>query len=233
MQIQYVILAMSAPLEDELAGKPWPFKQSKADMLAEFVELHESGRLIIEMFQRRDADLEKLKTIATTEPANVVVPPFVKDLPREDWFEVQNSQFRFHMEGQWVHNAKDPLASNGFATWMPGNHAAWAINQIPPPKILRPEDNAKPWDVYVAVRADLKPGATGKAFEAGSRIESENRGEARLAVNAEELSATEYRWFKIGTIAALDDQRMIWMAPGKNDAVEKVWIDRLIYVRAK
>jgi len=235
MQIQYVILAMSAMLEDELAAtsKPWPFKQSKADMLTDFIDLHESGGFIIENHARRDADLEKLKTIATTEPTKIVVPPFAKDIPRSNWFEVQSAQFSIHNEGSWGSHAADPLASNSSAIWMPGNHAQWAINQLPMPKILTPEVNDKPWDVYVAVRADLKPDASGKAFSAGSWLSGEKRGEANLSLTAEELSATEYRWFKIGTIAELNDKRMIWMAPANNDGVEKVWIDRLIYVKAK
>ncbi len=228
LSIQYVILLRSPMLQMELAAlnRPWPFAQSKDEMLEEFVRLYKKGDLSIERAGQRKRELDKFYAMASVNMTDRKVPSFCDGLAGTDWIESQDGLFDVWNQGRWATFAKDELASDGSAVWMPGTHRNWAVNLSCPEWVINPENNEGEWDVFVALRADLKNGASGAVFSSGIHGEK-----GRLRVNARDLSKDEYRFFKVGTVKNLSAKKRIWAAPENNPGLEKIWIDRYIFVR--
>ncbi len=119
----------------------------------------------------------------------------------------------------------DPLASDGAACWMPGNHHEWAF-QIPLSKV-HIEGRYK---LYVVARVDSGPRDESVGFSTGIWDNANRRDVMTYSYPLTRCSST-YQTYEIGTFD-LTQQMTIWAAPPANPKVQSVWIDRVYLVRA-
>ena len=79
-------------------------------------------------------------------------PNFCKDLPEDNWVEIQDDQFSLHGFGDWCRYTDDSAASDGIAVRMPGSHSQWAVQFLPTDEI----PGAGRWQCYVLARCVAK-----------------------------------------------------------------------------
>ena len=125
----------------------------------------------------------------------------------------------------------DAAASDGRAVWMPGRHKEWAcmfVGSRLPEKAQRGR-----WDVYAVVRiergTEAKPEAL--AFSAGVYDEQARKSLASLSVPPAQ-AGEGYRSHLIGTVE-MNPGCAIYVAPGANDSVRAVWVDRVFLVPSR
>ena len=153
-------------------------------------------------------------------------PAFCKDLPKEDWVDVQDNLFVLHNPGGWVSLAEDPSASDGMAARMPANHVQWAT-QCPVSDNLV---EVGQWHCYVFARCEAKV-AAGQALQLGLYDAADGKVVAGRSVTIEESVGKEYKALDLG-VHELRPNMYFWVAPlGNPDEVEAVYVDRLVLVR--
>jgi hypothetical protein len=164
-------------------------------------------------------------------------PDFCKDLPKDQWYEVQNFEFNLTKLNVWTFIIDDKKASNGKAVKMPGNHWEWAtsynfddlLRYLKPSKT--PATEQPKYRLYAAVRCDAKT-TEGRAMTLGVYDKWEHREIVTKSIPVSEISGAEYHWVDMGTIALKPEQQYFWFAPPKRpDEVEAVYIDRIVVVR--
>jgi hypothetical protein len=155
-------------------------------------------------------------------------PDECKDLPAEDWIDIQDNEFTLHGLGNWVTLADDAKASDGKAARMPGSHPNWAT-QYP---ISADMTDLGPCHCYVRVRCDAKA-KTGPAFTVGLYDATAKAGVAQITETLKNASDGEYRTYDLG-VHELKPGMYFWVCPPNNaEAVEAVYTDRIFCVREK
>lgn len=205
------------------SGKRFPFKPYNY-YLRNFISICEANN-IFELAEGKGSSLKNFKQL--NQPMKYRTRTAVPEIcpAGSKWFDIQDSNFRLHHEGQWVERRKDRLASDAAAARMPTTHTTWAI-QIPLPYV----DDAL-WDVYIAARVVIRGKGSGTAFQCGIYDTSNKKTFVKPVFKIAATSANEYKLFKI-TTTKLDPAYYIWIAPTKNSAnVAGIWIDRIIFVR--
>ncbi|MDR3199766.1 MAG: DUF4838 domain-containing protein, partial [Planctomycetaceae bacterium] len=166
---------------------------------------------------------------------DVSLPDFCKNLPSNNWYEVQNFEFNIY-DFNKTFIVDDPKASNGHVIKMPGNNFGWAtfynfdglLLDLKPLKT--PTTEQPTYRLYAAVRCDAKT-TEGTAMTLGVYDYKEKRGIVSKSVPVSEISGAEYHWVDMGTIA-LKPGHNFWFAPPKRpDKVDAVYIDRIVVVR--
>ena len=153
-------------------------------------------------------------------------PDLCKNLPKEDWIDIQDNHFRLHGLGTWASYVDDENASDKAAARMPGGHSQWAV-QYPLPDDFSDEG---PWRVHVFVRCDAQP-EKGRAMQIGLYDNSTRKIIAGRDVAIEESAAKQYRPFDLG-VHELRRSMYFWVAPRSNpDEVQAVYVDRILLVR--
>lgn len=112
--------------------------------------------------------------------------------------------------------AGDDAAVGGKAVRMPTTHIEWLVQMSRLPRAV--------FDVYLTVRCDTKPGMlpTGEILSCGNYPAGDHR---RIA--ATECSGNQYRTIFVGR-SDLAKATYFYCAPILNDAIEHVWIDRIV-----
>jgi hypothetical protein len=155
-------------------------------------------------------------------------PDICRDLPEDEWIDVQDSQFTLHGRGNWVELVDDAKASDGRAARMPGGHTQWAA-QYPVPADLT---EGNPWHCYVVARCDAKA-EQGAAFTVGLYDSEAKRNVAQQAETLEQARDGEYRTYVLGA-HDLTSTMYFWIAPpGNAGAVNGIYVDRIFLVRQK
>lgn len=231
LPLQYAILLNSPVIEEELAAEEtaWPFSEDKNKMLQEFCHICEKNELSLTNRKNDKRDFAKFMKLVSAGQEKKVIPPFCSGLKRDGWLEFQESSFDYWMPNVLVFESEDKLASNGTSAWMPGTHVEWALNLQVPELFLNKAANNSSWEVFISARADMKSTVSGKAFEAGC-YDAETKTGERKTINVNELSSSEYRYFKVAS-TSLKRTKFIWVAPFVNTGVDKIWIDRIILVK--
>jgi len=153
-------------------------------------------------------------------------PAFCKDLPKEDWVDIQDNLFVLHNPGGWVALTEDPSASDGMAARMPANHVQWATQCPVSDDLIEPGQ----WHCYVFARCDAKA-ATGQGLQLGLYDNKDATGVAARTVTLEECGGKEYKCLDLG-VQDLRADMYFWVAPcGNPDEVEAVYVDRIVLVR--
>ena len=153
-------------------------------------------------------------------------PALCRDLPEEDWVDVQDNLFRLHSPGRWADCVEDPSASDGFAARMPANHTQWAV-QYPVTEDLTGE-GAWRCRVYARCEAEAK---AGKGMQIGLYDNESRRTIGLHDATIEESSGTGYKAFDLG-VHQLTAHMYFWIAPHNNpDEVTAVYVDRILLVR--
>ncbi|MDR0609000.1 MAG: DUF4838 domain-containing protein [Planctomycetaceae bacterium] len=176
---------------------------------------------------------QKLKSDPTAAP-----PDFCKDLPKNNWYDIQSFELNTHKLGEWTFHVDDKKASNGRAVKMPGNHFEWATSYNFDDTLfdLKPSKTSTTieqpiYRLYAAVRCDAKT-TEGNAMTLGVYDYQEKKEVTSKSITVPKILGMEYQWIDMGSIA-LKPGHNFWFAPPKRpaDEVEAVYIDRIVVVR--
>jgi hypothetical protein len=155
-------------------------------------------------------------------------PPGCGKLPRDRWLDIQDDEFRLAQPGKWAAITPDPLASDGVAARMPGDHHEWAVS-VPLDFAELAKRPKQTWRISVAVRVE-RAGNDGVAFTCGMYDTEEKKGYGHRTVKLADVKSDDYAIYELGTFP-VNARRYLWVAPAKNGAnVKAVWVDRLILV---
>jgi len=209
-------------------GIKWPDIDEYNRLCQEFIDIGKK-RGITRLSEGRLFDSFEKRTIGLgRHPTGP--PPGCDGLPAEAYVDLQDGGFGLAGEGRWVSLEKDPLASDGVAARMPGNHLEWAIQQRLGIGLVS-DNPGVPFKCYASIRCE-KIGDQGEAFHFGVYDMRNKRGVGEGAVQAAEIKDDQYHTYEIAT-APLTGDMYIWVAPPKNpDNIKAVWVDRFWLVRA-
>lgn len=239
MPLLYVWLSRWSEFRHEarVAGHEWPFPESRkvvADKWLKFAtgpgqagwtpitHVNEGG-LTPQQFVARfavDPEPPDMRPLPGRK-SNPYPPKGIKDgVDAQDdladlWQAPDNSQLR-----------ADPLASDGIACRMPGNHHEWAY-QFGVGK-LRPLSTGV-WKVYAVVRIESGSSDASPAFSAGIWDEAARHPVSNSVFRLDQVGK-EYQAFEIGTVK-MHDKLRVWVAPPANPKVKAVWVDRIYFVK--
>jgi hypothetical protein len=122
----------------------------------------------------------------------------------------------------------DPLASDGVAARMPGDHHEWAVS-VPLDFAELAKRPKQQWRISVAVRVE-RAGNDGVAFTCGMYDTEEKKGYGHRTVKVADVNGDGYAIYELG-VFPVNAKRYLWIAPAKNPANAKaVWVDRFILV---
>jgi len=153
-------------------------------------------------------------------------PDKCKNLPEDDWIDIQDNEFRLSKPGTWASIVDDPTASDGKAARMPGNHHEWAVSC----PFSGDFHDGNPWRCYVVARSEAKA-KEGPAMTMGIYDSRQRKGIAHKAVKVEDSVGKDYQVHDLGT-HELRGGMYFWIAPPKRPGeVEAVYIDRIFLVR--
>ena len=159
----------------------------------------------------------------------VELPEELRSLPKDGLQDIQDGRFNMVADTRLVEIKADPLASDGKAARMPGNHYEWAVQC----SFTRWMKAAWPgeWDCWVVIRCDGDPAAPGGAFRAGIYDPSARKDVTSL----ERTAATGAGGYQVVNLGRHDLQAgdYVWVSPAANPAVSAVWVDRIIFAPAR
>lgn len=124
---------------------------------------------------------------------------------------------------------EDPLASDGKAAMLFGNHHNWSItawlDELQPTAAER-------WQCYLVARVKAKRGADKikVAFECGIYSRSNEKPVMQTERRVGDMPADHYVVIDLGS-QTLDTKDFIWIAPKDNPEVEGIYIDRILLMQ--
>ena len=152
-------------------------------------------------------------------------PELCRNLPEDQWVDIQDNEFRLAGPGDWAQLADDPAASDGKAARMPSNHVQWAV------QYGISADIAALGAIHccVAVRCDAKA-QSGNACVLGLYDAKAKAPVAQRVLTIEE-TRDKYAVIDLG-VHQLNDDMYVWVAPMNNPAeVDAVFVDRIFFAR--
>lgn len=159
------------------------------------------------------------------------LPDFAQNYPDADVIDIQESKYSLYRPGTLSEVTDDPAASNGKTASIVGDTNQWAIQARVVNLLDAPSAR---WHVYVMARAGLKTGAapTGEGLSSGIHDVPSNKPIGSVTVPLKEIAGEQYQRVDLG-VHQLSDSMYIWVAPTRNPAVDKIYIDRIILIREK
>lgn len=153
-------------------------------------------------------------------------PERCRDLDADQWFDVPAHQIHLARPGEWTFVVQDPLAADGNAVRMPGDHRQWAA-QVRFSEDLRV---GNPWRCYVVARYEGSVDE-GVAMTMGIYDSRDGRSVTHHQVDVDSAIAGRYQVFDLGT-HDLRGQMYLWVAPPERlGQIDSVLIDRIFFVR--
>ncbi len=152
-------------------------------------------------------------------------PELCRNLPDDQWLEVQDNDFRLAGAGNWVELVDDSAASDGKAARMPANHTQWAV-QYPISTDIATLGNVH---CCVELRCDAKAQA-GSACMVGLY---DAQAKASVAQRVLTIAETKDKYTVIDLgVHPLHDDMYLWVAPVNNPAeVDALYVDRVFFMR--
>ena len=158
------------------------------------------------------------------------VPDICRNLPKDDWIDIQDNHFRLSNPGVWASWVDDENASDRVAARMPGGHLQWAVQYPLPDDLAADLSDKGPWRLYAYVRCDTER-ETGRAMQIGLYDTANRKSIASRNTTIEELAGNEYRPIDLG-VHELGPTMYLWVAPCQNpEEVQAVYVDRIVLVR--
>ncbi len=152
-------------------------------------------------------------------------PEQCRNLPQDQWVDIQDNEFRLAGSGDLAQMVDDPAASDGKAVRMPGNHVQWAVQYGISADIAA----LSPVHCYVAIRCDAKA-PSGNACVVGLYDAKAKAAVVQRVLTIEETK-DKYAVIDLGLHPVHDDM-YIWVAPINNPSeVNAVFVDRLFFIR--
>ena len=165
-----------------------------------------------------------IQSISTPLPTDLQLKPNATVL------DIQDNLFTLYRAGELSSLVDDAKATDGKAARIVGNTSEWAIQWHPD------DDNAflqaAPWNCYIRVRVEPKPGAPlgGAAFTCGIYNTVAKNYLAQEQRSLEETAHGDYQWIDLGK-QSLKTGIYFWAAPAANGNVQAIYVDRIICVR--
>lgn len=210
----------------EMSGTKWPFTQPYSHYVDELARIFADQKITALSEGEPKLDLpvwiEKLRRVQSDKEA--AVPAELRNLPRSDWFDLQDGEFELHSNEQQVRRVEDPKASDGWAARMSGDHLNWSIQAT-----LNPLAGASQWTIYAAVRIE-HTGQDGIAFICGVWDLKKSYMAGPTAVPVAQVRDDGYHLYRIGTVE-LSATRFAWIAPANNPSVRQIDVDRIIFIK--
>ncbi|MDW8290415.1 MAG: DUF4838 domain-containing protein [Armatimonadota bacterium] len=262
LPVRYAFLTNWSRLRREclIKGKTWPLPLSRKAVAEEWLAVAtgsgpqgwtpmthvNEGGLTPQKFVERFAVDEPDPVLPDAARRGESLPP-PADLQGVDprrCVDAQEWMSQIANEGVWGVYASDPLASDGYAVKMPGNHWEWAYQL--PVSLLPPRAQKGKWKVYVVVRVDKKAGVDPQREAFGTGVwDTERRvSAAEVRVRIADTDEKGYRSFLVGTVE-LHPKMYIWVCPPaagiggtvhvspEEANVRAVWVDRVYLVPAE
>ncbi|MCC7349452.1 MAG: DUF4838 domain-containing protein [Phycisphaerales bacterium] len=209
-----------------MAGEQWPFDQPYSHYVDELARIFARQKITALSEGETNIDLtawvQKLRQRQSDrEPT---VPMEVRNLPRSDWFDLQDGEFELHGTELQVRRIDDPMASDGRAARLAGNYRDWSIQAT-----LNPLPGADRWTIYAAIRIE-RSGKEGSAFACGVWDLKNSHMIGPTVVANDEIPDEGYHLYRIGTVD-LASTRYVWIAPTDNPIVQQIRVDRIIFVK--
>jgi uncharacterized protein DUF4838/glycosyl hydrolase family 67 len=155
-------------------------------------------------------------------------PEACRDLPADDWIDLQDNQFRLASPGKWAALVDDPKASDGKAARMPGDHHEWGTSC----PLSYDFSCGNPWRCFVVARVEAT-GTDGVAMTMGMYDTRKRKGLAERRIPVADVSDGEYQVFDLGA-HDVDGEINVWIAPtARPDEVQAVYVDRIYLIREK
>ena len=163
-------------------------------------------------------------------PDPATLPDFCRGFKAEDVIVIPNDFFQLLSGSGLVFREADPVAVTGQAIRLATTTDSWKLIQQRLPNIMTATASG-PWDLYVALRADLAPGVTqaGPVVQVGFCSPQTSR-EHFVPFSGEQLAGAKYKYMKFATERLAGDD-YFFIKPLENAKVKTVFVDRLIMVR--
>jgi hypothetical protein len=185
---------------------------------------------------------ERLRRRCTISPTPV--PDFCRNLPKNQWYEVQSFEFNLALGwqfvldfGKWAFLVDDDKASTGMTVKIPGNHWDWKMfyhfdDLLVDLKSPQTQTAREPtYRIYGSVRCEATA-REGPTIILGVHDQKAKKIIVDKRIPVSEVSASEYRWIDIGSVALKPGRNNFWFAPPKRPGeVDAVYLDRIIVVR--
>lgn len=143
------------------------------------------------------------------------------------WYDYQDDEFQLARPGVWAAVRPDPLASDGAAARLDGDHREWAVQlSLDLPELKR--QPGKPWRIAIAIRAEKSANA-GVAFSCGLYDHAARREVTSRVVQAGDIHGDGYVVYELGKFP-VGPRSTVWVAPAGSTAapVGAVWVDRIV-----
>ena len=210
----------------KLEGKELPGEKDAAALCEEFIRLAHEHNVGNWREGRPFAEYEE-RLRRKARPAGPP-PQQCKDLPEDQWLDIQDNEFRYNEYGKNSSIVDDKKACDGKAGHMPGDHHEWAISYPFSAELSK----TGPWHCYVVARCEATA-ADGPAMTMGIYDSKAKKNAAYKAVAIKDSVGPDYRVFDLGS-HQLNDGMYLWCAPPKRPGeVQAVYVDRVYLIREK
>ncbi|MBA3709782.1 MAG: DUF4838 domain-containing protein [Planctomycetes bacterium] len=218
------------------ADPAWPFGSDRAELVAGIVRI--CGEHQVTRFgEDKGVDLPGTFALRYGAPRATVSPrPAAFDqVSAADLIDLQDCEFSLWGRPEKVEWRADPLASDGMAAWMPGNHLGWNVYMGLDDRAYAQLDGV--WTAYVVVRVkgagNGNGEGTGDGDAIGCGVHGQGAGGQRVAeriVPVTSVADGAYHTIRIGAFTPKSSY-YLWVSPRNNPAITEVFVDRFILVR--
>jgi len=159
----------------------------------------------------------------------VPLPDFAQKYPAQDVVDLQPGHFRLYREGSITQLEQDASASGGTAASVVGDTNEWAI-QVDLNNAI--DASGGKWHLYAMAKIKTKEGVLpqGAAFSSGVYDASNRKFGSSKTIPLSQFTGEGYQMIDLG-IHPLTTGTYIWIAPTRNAAIDKIYIDRIILIR--
>jgi len=199
-----------------IRGEPFEGKDKSKRRFKEYLQKHPNITSFSESVK-----IDNILNIIDLDRTKEYTPEIAKTLQKsKEWFSYQEYQ----LELCCADIVKDSAASDGVSAVMDGSSKEWGFS-LPLKDISKGR-----WDVYADVRIQKRDNSiidkTKPAIHYGI-YPTFIKGIALAGQFGD-----DYKSIKIGTVNTKNKKaKSIWLSPAGNDAVEKVYLDRIFFVK--
>lgn len=206
-------------------GKPFRGPEDPVAACEEFIQVCEEEK--VGQFREGVPFVNLAEMLRTRFRPPGPPPEMCRDLPPENWVDIQDNEFRYAGLGNWVNIVDDPRASDGKAARMPGTHNQWAVQYGIPVDVAQ----AGPWHCYVVARCESQK-QEGPAYTLGLYDNATRQNLSAITETLDQAPRAEYQVYDLG-VQALTPEMYFWVAPPGGGAVDAVYVDRIFLIREK
>jgi hypothetical protein len=216
---------IAADTNQILSGEPDPNRAMR-----EFIA--SAKHFGVQKFTESESFEARIPSLLAMFTPKVELPKFAQEFPAGDVIDLQPEQFTLYQKGTLTNLEKDADTISGKAASMVGATNEWAI-QASLGRALDSIGESK-WHIYALARADVKVGETpgDVAFQSGIYDDANRQTIFRTDVPSRQVTGAKYQRIDLGS-HVLNSGMLLWFAPLKDLAINKIYIERVILIREK